>query len=342
MPQFSGRRRQSKDHGSERLTVRRSKDSRVLPARRDKNNKKLTKFPTQGMPGYDPVYGKILPDRVMMLPHMFAEYMPEFFNAYWQFVHAVSFLPAQPEVTEEMLMGVQIFFENFGLPENYFPDCASGQCRRHYRAYLEDPAVGGIDYMCSLVWNKNDPFALARWVAQFHDTVHERRREDNVNLDIVKRSNVPFERVKEYYMMNCGPPFNNSIVECWLYTQFNLNVRKDMCRISNTALRQDLYKSFGRKIHLLYQDIYPYGCYNVYWRRSTHVSDGYMIQTTTFHHTVVKAISMYCMIQTIALRLLTTHAFVLDKQFTDETHLVFMAMFLTILIISKIGVSRFV
>ncbi len=320
---------------SARITVRRSKDSKVLPARRDQHNRKINKFPIEFMPGYDLTYKKVLVNEDDIMPSAFARYATEFFVAYWQLLHAISFLPAQDTLEDGVLDGVFTFFMNLGLPQHYFPDCATNACSRHYRTALE--SIGGEKALQEMVWNKQDRFALARWFNDFHNSVHARRRDDKVHTSIVPRQDVPFQQTASYYMMNSGPPFHNTMVESWLYTQFNLNVRKDMCRITSPKLMPDIYKSMGHKIYLLYKKLDPYDEFNYYWRRPTYVTDGYMCRTTQFPFAVVHAISIYSIVHTIVFRLLTTHSYVLERKVTDETMLVFMAMVLSMMIIGQIG-----
>jgi hypothetical protein len=328
MPLFSTRRRHS-----DTLTVRRTRDSAVLPAQRDRAGKKLAQFPSHLQPGYDPKWKKVLMNRKDVLSCHMADFLPEFFAAYWQLLHAISFLPAHRDATEEMLCGVQVFFENLG--KHFFPGCSTNSCLKHYREAVEaaESVDGGLRH---LVRNQ-DRFALAKWLNGIHNDVHKRRREDTLHKDIVKRDAVGFETVKAYYMASCGDPFRLPLSECWLYTQFHLNVRKDMCRINNVALHEELYKSFGDKIAKAYKNITPYGIFNQFWRRPPHISDGYVMSITPFCFTVVRSLWLYSYLMLMVTRLLTTHRHVLTNTVTQGTATSLFAILLTMIIIGRAG-----
>jgi len=324
MPLFSNRRREAN-----LLTVRRTRESKILPERRNKQGDKLAPFPRAQQPGYDPIYQRILPVSLDFPPHKWIElFLPEFFNAYWQILHAISFLPAEPEATESMLTGVCIFFAGLGNNDTYMPSCSNKSCKKHFQQSVID--AGGETGLLQMIQNTADKYALARWLNGVHNDVHRRRRNDTKHEGIIKRPEIPFAQVKSYYTKRSGPPLYLPFVECWLYTQFGINIRKYMERINEQAVQKEVFKAFAEKITKKYkQDIIPYGPFNTFWRRPTHVLDGYLVQTTPFPFTIVHALGVYCILHTFAMRLLTTHRFVLERKVTRETLIMFATIIIT-------------
>ena len=256
-----------------RLTTKHTRYSNVLPKKRHRNA-----FPP--MPGDDPLIHRPLLPASEYPSAVFAHLRTEAFHAYWMALHALTFLVPKfrrSAVGQEGLANIAHFFRH--LPLRGIMGCH--ECTKHYMEFTNLSAIGrgGQDFFIGMV-NDEDPYLLARWLCNLHNSVHRNRAvasaANGSMAEFPIRDEVPFDTVRTYYERSVYAAGNAgyTIVEAYLRSEFGIKLREDM-------LTTEIAQGTDRPVQQHYIDsilkrlkpILPHGARRHHWHQLRRIDE---------------------------------------------------------------------